>query len=71
MAVRKPLISADWIKLREAAAQLGCDPKTISNRIDSGKITGVRRIKMERVVRLHREDWEAYLERSLVPEKAA
>ncbi|MER7310010.1 helix-turn-helix domain-containing protein [Streptomyces griseoluteus] len=71
MAVRTtPLISADWIKLRDAAAQLGCDRKTISNRIAAGKIPGVRVVKMERVVRLHREDWEAYLQRSLVPEKA-
>jgi excisionase family DNA binding protein len=67
-----PLISADWIRLQDAAAQLGCDRKTIRNRITAGKITGVRVIKMERVVRLHRGDWEAYLQRSVVaPEKAA
>lgn len=65
MAERKPLISADWIKVRDAAAHLGCDRKTITNRISSGKITGVRMIRMDRTVRLHRDDWEAYLQRAV------
>lgn len=65
MAERKPIIiTADWIRVRDAAAQLGCDRKTILNRINAGTITGVRLIRIERVVRLHREDWTAYLERN-------
>ena len=71
MGERKPIITADWIRLRDAAAQLGCDRKTISNRIAAGTITGVRVIKMERVVRLHRADWVAYLERNAAEQQAA
>jgi excisionase family DNA binding protein len=71
MAERKPLISADWIKLRDAAAQLGVDRTTIGKRIAAGKLPGVRVIKMERVVRLHRGDWEAYLQRSLAAQEKA
>ena len=69
----KPIITADWIRLRDAAAQLDCDPKTIRNRIKAGTITGVRVIKMERVVRLNRADWAAYLKRNVAKqqEKAA
>jgi excisionase family DNA binding protein len=53
----------EWIPVREAAARLGCDRKTITNRINAGTITGVRVIKIGRVVRLNRADWYAYLDR--------
>lgn len=59
----KPIITGDWMRLREAAEQLGCDPKTIRNRISAGTISGVRIIKIERVVRINRDDWAAYLDR--------
>lgn len=51
----------EWIPVREVAAQLGCDRKTIVNRIKAGTITDVRLIKIERIVRVHRADWDAYL----------
>jgi excisionase family DNA binding protein len=71
MAERKPIITADWIRVRDAAAQLGCDRKTILNRISAGTITGVRVIRIERVVRLNRADWAAYLERNAVAQEKA
>lgn len=61
---RKPIITADWMRIREAAAQLDCHPQTVLNRINAGTISGVRVIRIERVVRLHRGDWAAYLDRN-------
>jgi excisionase family DNA binding protein len=66
MPYRKPVITSDWMRIAEAAARLDCHPNTIRNRINSGKITGVRVARLDGVVRLHRADWERYLKRSTV-----
>lgn len=72
MAQKSLIVTPEWIKLRDAAAQLDCDRKTVMNRINAGTISGVRVIKIERVVRLNRADWNAYLERiAFSTEKAA
>lgn len=72
MAGKTPIITPDWIRLRDAAAQLDCSRKTVMNRINAGTITGVRVIRIERVVRLNRADWNAYLQRiAFSTEKAA
>lgn len=69
---RKPILTPEWIRVRDAAAQLDCDRKTVLNRINAGTITGVRVLRIERVVRLNRADWNAYLERTAFStEKAA
>ena len=62
----------DWMRLAEAAGSIGCHPHTISNRIKSGKITGVRMIRLDGMNRVHRGDWQRYLEsRTVVASNAA
>ncbi|MFB7222434.1 helix-turn-helix domain-containing protein [Streptomyces sp. NPDC056227] len=61
MPYRKPPVTPEWIKVSEAAARLGCHPKTVHNRIRAGTIP-VRVLRIERVTRLNRSDFEAYLE---------
>lgn len=60
MPYRKPNITPEWIRVSEAAAQLGCHPKTVLNRIRAGTIP-VRILRIERVTRLNRSDFETYL----------
>jgi len=72
MPYGKPTFSPDWVRLREAAGQLGCDPRTLSRRIRTGKLTGVRVIRLDGVLRVHRDDWARHMEQRLVqPEKVA
>lgn len=62
-APTKKLYTPEWMTLGEAAARLSCHPQTIRNRIRSGAITGVRVVQLDRVVRINRADWAAYLDR--------
>ncbi|MEU8472721.1 helix-turn-helix domain-containing protein [Streptomyces sp. NPDC029006] len=72
MPYAKPVLSPDWMRLREVAQQLGCAPQTIRNRIKSGKIVGVRVLQLDGVTRVHRADWTRYMDQHLVPpEKVA
>lgn len=72
MPYAKPVLSPDWVRLREVAEQLGCHPHTVRNRIKAGKIVGVRVLRVDGVLRVHRKDWTRYLDEHLVPpEKVA
>lgn len=75
MAERKPIITADWMRIAEAAAQIGCHQKTLYRRFRRGSssIAGVRAIQLDGVLRINRADWAAYLERNAAEqqEKAA
>lgn len=72
MPYATPIVSSDWMRVREVAQQLGCAPNTVKNRIKAGKIVGVRVLHVDGVLRVHREDWNRYLDQHLVPpEKVA
>lgn len=60
MPYTKPTFTPEWMRVAEAAALLDCHPKTVLNRIRAGTIP-VRVLRMERVTRIHRQDFEAYL----------
>lgn len=62
MPYRKmPEVTPDWMKVSEAAARLEVTPKTILNRIKAGTLP-VRVVRMERVVRVHRREFQEYLD---------
>lgn len=64
--------TSEWMRLAEAAGPFGCHPNTIKNRINSGKITGVRMIRLDGVIRVHRDDWARYVaSRTVVAQQAA
>jgi len=72
MPYAKPVVSPEWMRVREVAQQLGCAPITIRRHIESGKLSGVRVLRIDGVIRVHREDWTRYLDRHAVPaEKVA
>jgi excisionase family DNA binding protein len=60
MPYRKPIVTPEWIKVSEAAAQLDCHPKTVLNRIRAGTIPA-RVLRIERITRINRSDFDAYL----------
>lgn len=62
MPYTKPVMTPDWMRLAEAAAQLGCHPDTVRNRINAGTITGVRVLRFDGVTRVHRTDWDRYMD---------
>ncbi|MFF0009620.1 helix-turn-helix domain-containing protein [Streptomyces tibetensis] len=61
MPYSKPAVTPEWIRVSEAAARLNCHPKTVLNRIRAGTIP-VRVLRIERLTRINRSDFEAYLE---------
>lgn len=66
MPIRKPVVSPDWMRLREVSQQLGCAPITLRRRIRAGKLQGVRVLHVDGVLRVHREDWTRYMDRHMV-----
>lgn len=64
MAYSKPDIAPEWMKVTEAAAILGCDPRTIIRMIKRGELK-VRAIEFGLAPRIHRGDWQAELERRI------
>lgn len=72
MPYGKPAFTPDWIRLREAAQELGCAPNTLRCRIKAGKLADVRVIHLDGVLRVHRDDWARHMQQRLVqPEKVA
>lgn len=62
MPYARPVLTPDWMRLAEAAGQLGCHPDTVRNRINAGTITGVRVLRFDGVLRINREDWARYMD---------
>jgi predicted DNA-binding protein (UPF0251 family) len=48
----------DWIKVSEAAAEIGIHPRTLKNMIRDGRVR-VRTMQFDQATRIHRKDWEA------------
>lgn len=72
MPYQTKVFTPEWLRLAEAAGAIGCHPNTIKNRINSGKITGVRMIRLDGMYRINRGDWERYLaSRTVVSLQAA
>lgn len=51
---------ADWIKVSEAAAEIGVDPRTVKAMIADGRLK-VRSMQFDLSLRIHREDWQTEL----------
>ncbi|KPC70889.1 hypothetical protein ADL27_53240 [Streptomyces sp. NRRL F-6602] len=66
MPYGRPVVSPDWMRLREVAQQLGCAPNTVRRRIREGKIVGVRVLRVDGVLRVHRDDWNRYMNQHMV-----
>jgi excisionase family DNA binding protein len=58
-----PPVTPDYMRVAEAAARLGVDRKTVRNRLLSGSMP-VRVLRFDGIIRLHRQDFEQYLERA-------
>lgn len=55
-------IEAEWMKVTEAAALIGVDPRTVKAMIRDGRLK-VRAMQFDLATRIHRGDWDAELER--------
>lgn len=58
-----PHVTPDFMRVGEAATRLGVDPKTVRNRLRAGTMP-VRVLRLDGMLRLHRQDFERYLERT-------
>lgn len=65
-----PHVTPDYMRVVEVAARLGVDPKTVRNRLASGALP-VRVIRLDGITRLHRRDFEQYLESATQPFKTS
>lgn len=65
MPYTKPEVDPEWIKATEVAATLDVDPRTVIRMIRRGDLK-VRAIQFGKAVRIHRDDWNAELERRKV-----
>jgi predicted site-specific integrase-resolvase len=54
--------TTEWIKLNDAAAVIGCDPRTLRAMIRDGRLK-VRAMNFDKTTRIHRGDWQAELAR--------
>lgn len=61
-----PPVTPDYMRVAEVAARLGVDRKTVRNRLLSGSLP-IRVLRFDGVLRLHRKDFEQYLERASQP----
>jgi len=57
-------IEAEWMKVTEAAALIGVDPRTVKAMIRDGRLK-VRAMQFDLATRIHRGDWQAELERRM------
>jgi predicted DNA-binding protein (UPF0251 family) len=56
-------IEAEWMKVTEAAAQIGVDPRTLKAMLRDGRLKTVRAMQFDLATRIHRGDWEAEIQR--------
>lgn len=59
-----PHVQAEWIKVTEAAAVIGIDPRTLKAMIRDGRLR-VRTMQFDLATRIHRGDWETELARRI------
>jgi hypothetical protein len=57
---------SEWLKVTEAAAVIGIDPRTLKAMLRDGRLK-VRTIQFDLATRIHRGDWEAELEKRITP----
>lgn len=55
-------VRTDWIKVTEAAAVIGVNPRTVKAMIRDGRLK-VRTMQFDQATRIHRGDWDAELEK--------
>jgi predicted site-specific integrase-resolvase len=55
-------IESEWMKVTEAAAVIGVDPRTVKAMIRDGRLK-VRAMQFDLATRIHRGDWENELKR--------
>lgn len=65
MPYDKPETTPEWVKVSEVASQLGVDPRTVLRMIRRSDLT-VRALKLDKGYLIHREDWQAEMERRRV-----
>jgi predicted site-specific integrase-resolvase len=51
---------SEWIKVTQAAAVIGVDPRTIKAMLRDGRLK-VRTMQFDQATRIHRADWEKEL----------
>lgn len=71
MPYSTPDVKAEWIKVTEAAAVIGVDPRTLKAMLRDGRLPNVRAIQFDLATRIHRGDWEAELARRVESYAAA
>lgn len=57
-----PDIESEWMKVTEAAAVIGVNPRTVKAMLRDGRLK-VRAMQFDLATRIHRGDWEAELKR--------
>jgi len=65
MPYNKPDRSPEWVKVSEIAFALGVDPRTVLRMIRRSELN-VRAMKLDKGYLVHREDWQAEMERRRV-----
>jgi hypothetical protein len=65
MPYAKPEITPEWVKVSEVAAVLGIDSRTVIRMIQRSELN-MRALRLDRGHLVHREDWQAELERRRV-----
>jgi hypothetical protein len=51
---------SEWIKVTQAAATIGINPRTLKAMLRDGRLK-VRTMQFDQATRIHRGDWEAEL----------
>ncbi len=59
-------VQSDWIKVTEAAAVIGINPRTLKAMLRDGRLQ-VRTMQFDLATRIHRGDWEAELAKRITP----
>lgn len=62
MPYNKTAVKPEWMKVNEAAAAIGVDPRTVIRMIRRGELK-VRALEFGNATRIHRGDWQAELDR--------
>lgn len=57
---------SEWLKVTEAAAVIGIDPRTLKAMLRDGRLK-VRTMQFDLATRIHRGDWEAELKKRITP----